>query len=240
MNCEQVQEMLNDYLEGSLAEATRQEVEHHLRQCLPCYRGLKELRTLLKTAHRLPQSIRPRQDLWPGIAARIQEARIRKASIQERTRQAASPPPPEPRPLQESPRESPWWLAAAAAILLAALSVPISMWWAGRAPQPRPEVDFSQAGSTGTDDTLAKSDLARSRDSVLQTRRDLLAAIELRRELLGAETTGILEQNVLILDRAIGEIWEALEQDPENRRLRLLLAAKYQQEIRILQRVSRV
>ena len=88
--------------------------------------------------------------------------------------------------------------------------------------------------------TLARADLARSEDRVLLVRRDLVEAIEIRRDLLGPEASQSVEESLLVLDQAVAEIQRALEENPDDRRLRLLLAAKYQHEVRLLQRVSRV
>ena len=75
---------------------------------------------------------------------------------------------------------------------------------------------------------------------VLLVRRDLVEAIEIRRDLLGPATSQSVEESLLVLDQAVAEIQQALEENPNDRRLRLLLAAKYQHEVRLLQRVSRV
>ena len=45
---------------------------------------------------------------------------------------------------------------------------------------------------------------------------------------------------MILLDQAIGELRAALDEDPQSLRLRMLLASRYQQERKLLQRVSRV
>ena len=43
-----------------------------------------------------------------------------------------------------------------------------------------------------------------------------------------------------IIDQAIGQIRIALEEDPLNQRLNMLLATQYQREVQLLKRVSGV
>jgi hypothetical protein len=102
-------------------------------------------------------------------------------------------------------------------------------------------VTAATTDSTAMDSaTLARADLARSEDRVLLMRRDLVEAIEIRRDLLGPEASQSVEESLLVLDQAVADIQQALEENPDDRRLHLLLAAKYQHEVRLLQRVSRV
>jgi hypothetical protein len=57
---------------------------------------------------------------------------------------------------------------------------------------------------------------------------------------LGPEASDSVEEGLQVLDQAVAEIRLALDENPDDRRLRLALAAKYQQEVRLLQRVSRI
>ncbi len=119
------------------------------------------------------------------------------------------------------------------------LSVPLSVWWAGRREQRAPALPTTTAALPGAA-TARQAELARSEDRVLLTRSDLTAAIERRRDVVDDDLVRLLEDSTRLLDQAIGEIRWALERDPENRRLLLLLAARYRQESRLLQTISRV
>lgn len=211
MNCSQTQQLLNDYLDGELTEEARGQVDRHLGECLDCQRDYADLRSLVDMAGELEPEIRPARDLWPGILARAGRSRSSEGS---------------------------WWLQlAAAGIALAVLSVPLSVWWAGR-----------QDGGTSTpaavarqDDSIAiRAELARSEDGVLLARTDLVTAIEKHRDVIEDDTLQILEDNMILLDQAIGELRAALDEDPDSLRLRMLLASRYQQERKLLQRVIRV
>jgi hypothetical protein len=104
MTCEDALAQLDDFADGELDEAEFQEIELHLATCAACAQEAAELRALVERAARLPRSLAPERDLWPGIAKQIRASR----------------------PAADEPMWPAWtWraLAAAAAIVLAV------MWW---------------------------------------------------------------------------------------------------------------
>lgn len=216
MNCEQIREQMDDYLGGYLEAADRKAVESHAATCADCRASLKELQALLEQARQLGPGVSPDRNLWPGILEKIDESRARGWSNANRS-----------------------WMALAAVLALAVLLLPLLL--RQQAPEPGDGVIAAATNSMAANAaTLAKADLARSEDRVLLVRRDLVEAIEIRRDLLGPEASQSVEESLLVLDQAVAEIQRALEENPDDRRLRLLLAAKYQHEVRLLQRVSRV
>jgi len=85
-----------------------------------------------------------------------------------------------------------------------------------------------------------QAEIARSEDGVMLAWTDLVTTIERQRDVIEEDTVRVFEENMNLLDLAIGEIRQALDEDPQNRRLRMLLAARYQQERKLLQKASRV
>lgn len=216
MNCEQVREQMDDYLGGYLDEAAQQAVEHHAAACVSCRTNLQDLRDLLERAQKLSPGVSPSRNLWPGILDQIEESRAQSWGYANRS-----------------------WVALAAVLALAVLLLPLL--FRHPAPDTGEQVTAATTDSTAMDSaTLARADLARSEDRVLLMRRDLVEAIEIRRDLLGPEASQSVEESLLVLDQAVADIQQALEENPDDRRLHLLLAAKYQHEVRLLQRVSRV
>lgn len=216
MNCEQVREQMDDYLGGYLDEAGRLDVENHAAACASCRADMKDLKNLLEQARQLSPGVSPGHDLWPGVLEEIEASRAKRWGTANRS-----------------------WLALAAVLALAVLLLPLL--FRQQAPAPGERVTAATTDPTVIDTAmLAKADLARSEDRVLLVRRDLVEAIEIRRDLLGPEASKSVEESLLVLDQAVAELRLALEENPDDRRLRLLLAAKYQQEVRLLQRVSRV
>ena len=211
MTCSQIKQQLNDYLDDELTADIRQRVDRHLGECLDCRREYESLRSLVDQAGGLESEIRPSRDLWPGIHARM-----------GRRRSLLSPG---------------WLQLAAAGLALAVLSVPFSVWWTGRhdagdSTAVQAEVEI---GSFAT-----RAERARAEDGVQLARTDLVTAIERRRDVIEDDTLRIWEDNMILLDQAIGELRAALDDDPQNLRLRMLLASRYQQERKLLQKVSRV
>ncbi len=216
MNCEQVREQMDDYLGGYLDEADRLAVETHAAACASCGADMKDLKNLLEQARQLSPGVSPGHDLWPGVLEEIEASRAKSWANTNRS-----------------------WLALAAVLALAVLLLPLL--FRQQAPDPGEQVTAATTDPTVIDTAmLAKADLARSEDRVLLVRRDLVEAIEIRRDLLGPEASKSVEESLLVLDQAVAELRLALEENPDDRRLRLLLAAKYQHEVRLLQRVSRV
>ena len=211
MSCQEIRPNLNDFVDEELSQQESLRVEQHLAVCDACRQELTELRSLLAAASQLGSEVAPGRDLWPTVESRLESGR-------------------------STARQ--WWLQlAAAGIALVILSVPLSVWWTGRS------IDDSRAAiehELPTPSVSIQAQLARSEDGVLLPRTDLVIAIESRRDVVAADTLLVLEENMDLLDRAIGEIRTALEEDPQNLRLRMLLAARYQQERKLLQKVSRV
>jgi anti-sigma factor RsiW len=71
MNCREVDDRLDDYVDGELSEGEYQEVELHIASCAACRENERGLRNLLALAAALPKERRPERDLWPGVAERL-------------------------------------------------------------------------------------------------------------------------------------------------------------------------
>jgi len=169
----------------------------------------------------LPREIEPQRDLWPTLSTRLEPRRSRLLRFFGLAGGWTGP--------------ATLRLAGAAALLVL---VAVTLWLVRRpevAPQITPAV---AAGAPAA--YQASAELARSEDGVLQARHDLLEAVQRQREHLAPETVEILEENMRIIDQAIGEIRSALDDDPQNQQLNMLLAAQYQREVELLKQVSGV
>lgn len=211
MNCAQIRQLLHDYLDDDLSATAGDSIDRHLADCEGCRKEMQALESLAARARDLATEIPPRRDLWPAIETRIDK---------------------------ESSQGPVWWLQlAAAGIALAILSVPLSVWWVGH----REEAPTATVQVEVEDVVVAEqAELARSEDGVLLARTDLLTAIERHRDIVADDALRVWVDNMNLLDQAIGELRAALAEDPQNLRLRMLLASRYQQERKLLQKVSRV
>ncbi len=226
MRCDDVLARLHDDSDSGLSAADRAEIDRHLAECPTCRAAAEEWQAVRERIDALPVDIAPIGDLWPAIAQGIEEhapARSGKTFLGAR------------------------WLQAAAAVTLVAVTGLFVLW--GRSSEtPRPTTVAQSEGGTG--DTAGISapaisassaaDLARYEDRTLETRRDLLVAVAQQEARLGGALTAEVASDVQSLNQAIGEIRLALRKSPENPRLTLLLAAKFQQEADLLKRLSHI
>ena len=218
MRCNEVSELLDDFLDGELSEHESSSIESHLSSCLPCRSSYNEFHELVQAAGRLPEKVEPARDLWPEITAKI-EASQTKSVLRF-----------------PSPSASSRWLQLAAAMALLVLG----LWIASSrgVDVTRRETLTEHTGSL--ESLTEQAELAHSEDGVMLARTDLLTTIERKRGIVDEQTLQQIEADMRVLETAIGQIRSALAEQPDNRKLRLALAARYQQEVRVLQRVSRV
>jgi hypothetical protein len=71
MNCEMFDERLSDYLEETLDRRTKAQMESHSAICLRCAALAHDLEHIAHEAKELPELV-PSRDLWAGIAERIE------------------------------------------------------------------------------------------------------------------------------------------------------------------------
>jgi len=217
MKCDDVDALLDEFVDGTLPDGDRVEVARHLGSCGRCRTAEARTRALLAAARALPRGVEPSRDLWPAIAARIQRARVTHGEFglaRARWRRTV--------------------LAAAAAVAAAIALVAVLA--VGR---HKPGGAPPQAGlATPPGATAASLGLARAQATYEAARVQLLAALEARRGTLSPETLEVVEKNVRIIDRAVEEMQAALARDPGNRDIPGLLVTAYQQEIDLLRRVA--
>ncbi|MEX2090024.1 MAG: zf-HC2 domain-containing protein [Bacteroidota bacterium] len=76
MNCNEVKQLLSEFLDGTLPFEQRNLVGLHLKECPECRRELAGIQSVLKQAAELPAAIAPPRDLWKGIDARLGPQKI--------------------------------------------------------------------------------------------------------------------------------------------------------------------
>jgi len=218
MTCHELDERLDDWVDGRLTGAGAREVESHLASCALCREREHGLRQLLAHAAALPRSVAPPHDLWPGIAERIAHAWSWSAV----------------RDLLQ-----PFALAAAALVVI---GVAVFLWTAGTAPGVRmvtipgasPSATFV-AGAHVADQVLA----AAERDYE-EAASALLAALQRRRAALPPEDLARVEANLEVIDRALAQVRQALVKDPASPVLNRMLVATHRKKVDVLRRVVRL
>jgi anti-sigma factor RsiW len=218
MTCEEIQDRLDEYVDGSLAEAEFQAVELHLGECEACRREERLLRALLAHAEALPEEKMPARDLWAGIATRIRDGNV--------VRGPAS-----------------WWRNPAALAAAAAVVIAVSGALLVRPGGTRP----SSAASPSAEGvrqlaavTTSQAGLREAEREYARATADLMQVLEAQRPSLSPETARTIEENLKIIDQALAQVRAALEKDPTDARLAHLLTTTHQKKVDALQRIVRL
>jgi anti-sigma factor RsiW len=218
MTCQELDERLDDWLDGALAAGAASEVEAHLVSCPLCRERERRLRQVLAHAAALPRSVTPPRDLWPGIAQRV--ARERSWSWFSGW--------------------SPVALAAAATVVVGLVAV----LWTGSAPQAVRTVQIPAASPearlVGAAPPVADPVLAEAEREYDAATKALLAALLERRAELQPETLAAVQENLDVIDRALAEVRQALAKDPTNPELSRMLVATHQKKVDVLSRVVKL
>ena len=220
MTCHELDERLDDWLDGALPAEAASEVEAHLLSCASCREQERRLRQLLAHAAALPRSLTPPRDLWPGIARRV--ARERSWSS------AAS-------------GWGPWAFAAAATVVIGLGAV----LWSGpfpsrvrtvQIPAPSPVITLV----TGTAAVVSDPILAAAERDYEAAANALLEALQRRRTDLRPEALEAVEANLQVIDRALAEVRQALVHDPRNPELSRMLVSTHRKKVEVLSRVVKL
>lgn len=220
--------LLSDYLDHDLPRAQYEALEAHLDTCAECRDVLAQLAAVKSRAASLVDLPAP-DDLWAGIASRIG---------------SAGPTGDFPRPVVlELPRRTrhwaaPQWLAVAAALAVVALG---ALWLApgglgGRVERQGLALRGGAALTPGgaTDAAAVGFDADRIETEI----QELQAALERGRGRLAPETVQVLEENLLIIHKALSDARTALQQDPANRELQDYFAGTVQRKLDMVRRAA--
>ena len=216
---------LSDYLDGELNAAERAELEEHLSRCAECSAVLEQLRQVAALAQGLEDRA-PDGDLWSGVAERIgMAATVRDLDDHRRRKQGR---------LSER-RFSislPQLVAASVALMVlsagSALMVSRTGSSAGEGAMP-----MAATGTALVSEVPAE--LATSYDAaVVQLQLILVDS----RGQLDTATVRIIEENLLIINRAIAQAQRALAMDPASIYLKEHLAATKRQKLEFLRQAA--
>lgn len=219
MTCHELDERLDDWLDGQLAAAEADAVRTHLAQCAACRERERELRNLLAHAASLPRSLTPPRDLWPGIAERIERGSGWSALFG-------------------------WWQAPVLAAAAAALVAVAAYLWTGQGPEAVRTVAMPSstpvATLTASATSISDPVLAAAAQEYEAAARALLEALQKRSSSLAPEDLARVEANLEVIDRALEEVRQALVKDPANPELNRMLVATHRKKVDVLRRVVRL
>jgi anti-sigma factor RsiW len=183
---------LSDYLDEELGAEERARLEEHLTGCAECRTAVAQLRGV-KSWAQVYQGRPPRDDVWPRIEGEIRE-RTGAHRVVRRGRT--------------------FRMSYAAAAGIALFAVASGSWWLGRATAPDTQMAAVVANFQPT------AGVASGR-AVLAAERYGAAIGQLERALLESDgldsvTVRVLQEKLLVIDRAIGEARDALARDPNS------------------------
>ncbi len=210
---------IQDYIDGELPDDEMREVADRLNRDADWRAEEERLRALLRQVHGLPKAIEPGRELWHGIERRIAETPADNVVVFPRSAVYA-------------------FAAAAVVVVLTSVSFLV-------AQDNQPVSDPSTPNKTiathpvdgdlpvhfvSTDD--AEYDLALAH---YKSATDALrVSIEERSDSMEEETWVAVSESLKVIEQAIQDIEEALDDDPSNPELRTLLVAAYQKEVGLL------
>jgi hypothetical protein len=215
MNCHEAIDRFDDFLDGRLDTLEADDLQAHLAGCPSCAAELESIHELRDLAAELPRSLEPSRDLWPGIEARISEAKLVRGRFGRRALLAA----------------------AAAAVVVSSV---VTAYFIGRSQAVEVTAQSPVVAESGPSEVLLASFKGLGVDDYMATRTELLNAFEARKHQLSAETVNVVTENLLLIDQAMDRIAEALGEDPENEFLMKQLAGAYRRQIDLLRRAVRM
>jgi anti-sigma factor RsiW len=199
---------LQEYVDGRLGDADREQVERHLAACEECAGAERELRDLLAQVAALPRDIAPSRDLRPPIHTAIARRARRPADFGSRTLRSAR-----------------GTLMAAAIALVVFSSGLTALLMRGRGGT----IGEVQPASAGAEFRVIEA-------NYIAATNELEVALEELRAVLPPEAVRIIEENLAIIDGALAEASTALAADPHNPALSEMLVAAYQKKLDLLRR----
>lgn len=149
MTCDELRLRFDDYVRGLLSDAQAAALESHLESCGACEALLGSEAGPVDAIRSLPRAVSPREDLWPGIGARLtsrEPAHRRRVAV-------------------------PRWMLAAAAALLVAVSSGVTALLLNRQGSRPPVLPSSRLAALEAEYTSATQELA----GVLERARSRLA-----------------------------------------------------------------
>jgi anti-sigma-K factor RskA len=217
-----IKHLLDDYVNGELAEDARGPVSDHIAACGICAAEVESLKNILSRAAELPKSIDPPAEAWSNIRAAI-----------ERDEEAVSAH--ELSAISGFVRRP--YLLAAAAILVAVLSSGgTALYMSSRNVSGNSSSPVAGNADGATPTTLVAFTI--EENTYLRNVAVLQDLLDKQQALLAPETVAQLKASLRTIDEAILEARNALARDPANKTLVEMLSGSYRQKVDLMRRTA--
>jgi anti-sigma factor RsiW len=199
MNCEDLNAVLVDLVDGRLDSAAERNIERHLEVCANCRALVADMRTIRAAAFTLDRR-EPAATTWPALAAKL-----------------ATEPAPRGRVLMmpSAMRSRMVWLSAAAALVLATGLIVWPMLQRQRQPneqtstaKPAPDAEVSVESIT--------AEFAAAEQHYQKAIGDLETIARKDTGELDPQVAALLQKNLTVIDQAISESRAALQSQPSS------------------------
>ncbi|MGH9162719.1 MAG: zf-HC2 domain-containing protein [Vicinamibacteraceae bacterium] len=226
VSCSAVDDLLVDLVDDALDPASAANVELHVARCPRCGPLVKDLRAIRQAASALPP-ISPPAHVWPRIRAALQT---------EAWRDHGAPVARFPSPVSRSPAT---WsrMAAAAAVLIAAISAGLWSLWISRdqaVPLRATRTDVGDRRAQDLVDTV-ESEIALAAAHYEKAIAKLEEAARASGTELDPDVMATLKTNLALVDGAIEDSRRAVRAQPENLVAQTSLLDAFQRKVTLLQ-----
>lgn len=221
MACTQYCNSIQELVDGTLGPIRRAELELHLDQCDDCRALAADLARIRQAARELPP-LAPPDRVWLQVAGRLrQEGRIHDAPPVARRRNARL------------------WLAAAAAVIIAAgASLYIALPRLQRAPvSPAAGSPTQAAGNAAPTQSVesVQNEVEQAQMQFEHAIADLEKVTKPNQKVLDPTTAATIDKNLNIIDQAIAENRAAVRSDPASAAAWSTLFDAFRQKVAVLQ-----
>jgi hypothetical protein len=222
---------LNEYADGSLGAAERAGVEQHLAACASCRQLVDDLRDILRATGELEPLDAPVR-AWPRLerAIRMEREHATRVTAGPHSGDAVSDPAD-----AGSYRTYATWLAAAAALVLAAVVgmryTPVRR---AEAPAVAPAGATASATAGGAAESI-ETELRQAEAHYENAIKGLEAIATTERSELDPRTAATLQKNLAVIDQAISESRAAVRSEPASEPAQQSLIEGFKAKIGLLQ-----
>ena len=202
--------------DGTIAADREAAARAHLLACAECADDIARLEQLTMRARHLEDPTSDLAELWPGIRARIESAKV--VTLEP-----------------DSANERRSWRRLMLTMVTVAAALVMATWFGVRARDTsHPPASAERRPDTAGSIILA-GDSVRAYEEEAQI---LLNRLQLTRSMLDPGAAAAIDKDLAVIDSAIAEVQTAIARDPRNPALRQLLATSYRQKIDVLKRIS--
>ena len=191
MSCQNYEIALGDYVDGTLDEASRTDIEAHFASCERCRALAADFGTLRRAASELEPALPPPR-VWTKLSAAFEA--------------------------ESGPSRHRWgltWQTLAASAVTMALVASLTWIGAGLTSSARPPAGLASAAPRAEETSVgAQFDFAEAQYTNAIAGLESIAKSE--RAALDMETADVLQANLTVIDGAITESRAALQTEPDN------------------------